>query len=142
MRKVIIIILGYLMLLNLVSFFNCSKNPLESTTSNEILGIENALAKVGSDLDENEADMTRLQRRLNNAINKLTKLLRRIRGVINDETPPAATRYLKSAIDNRNKAMRALNNKQYRLAIKHFKLANRMATGAIKVIKTGKPLPQ
>lgn len=129
-----------MLLLGLVLFSNCSKNPLESTVNNEILGIENALTKVGSDLDENEADIEKLQKRLRNAIDKQGKLLRRIRSAINDQTPHTATRYLRAAISNHNKAVRAINNESYRLAIKYFKLANRMAAGAINVIKTGKSL--
>ena len=138
--KVEIIIFSVLLLLGLVLFSNCSKNPLESTVNNEILGIENALTKVGSDLDENEADIEKLQKRLRNAIDKQGKLLRRIRSAINDQTPHTATRYLRAAISNHNKAVRAINNESYRLAIKYFKLANRMAAGAINVIKTGKSL--
>ena len=140
MRKIGIMFLSVMLLLGLVLFSNCSKNPLESTVNNEILGIENALAKVGSDLDENERNIEKLQKRLRNALDKQGKLLRRIRRAINDETPRAATRYLKAAISNHNKAVRALNNEKYRLSIKYFKLANRMAAGAIKVIKTGKSL--
>ena len=141
MRRIGIIILSFMLLLSIALFSNCSKNPLESTVNNDILGIEAALGKVGSDLNENEADIEKLQKRLKNAIDKQGKLLRRIRSAINDQTPRAATRYLKAAINNHNKAVRALNNESYRLAIKYFKLANRMAVGAINVIKTSKSLP-
>lgn len=140
MRKIGIMFLSVLLLLGLVLFSNCSKNPLESTVNNEILGIENALAKVGSELNENERNIEKLQKRLRNALDKQGKLLRRIHRAINDETPRAATRYLKAAISNHNKAVRALNNEKYRLAIKYFRLANMMAAEAINVIKTSKSL--
>jgi len=65
-------------------------------------------------------------------------LLKRIHRAINDQTPHAATRYLKAAISSHNKAVQALNNEKYRLAIKYFKLANRIAAGVINVIKTDK----
>lgn len=138
MRKIGIIFLSIMLLLGLVLFSNCSKNPLDSTVNNEISGIENALTKVGSELNENEADIEKLQKRLRNAIDKQGKLLKRIHRAINDQTPHAATRYLKAAISSHNKAVQALNNEKYRLAIKYFKLANRIAAGVINVIKTDK----
>jgi len=138
MQNIGVIFLSILLLLGLVLFSNCSKNPLESTVNNEISGIENALTKVGSDLNENEADIEKLQKRLRNAIDKEGKLLRRIHRDINDQTPHAGTRYLKAAISSHNKAVQALKNGKYLLAIKYFKLANRMAAGAINIIKTDK----
>jgi len=147
MKRLSETILVVFIVLCLCIFISCGKVPipLGSTSdqdSQELVEIEDGLAKIGAELNVEKAEDSRVSIRIKRYLDYLGKLLRRINNAVGDEKGTPAKRYLNVAKTNYVKARQALKNENYRSAIRYLKKTREMAAGSIYAIKTGKPLPQ